>query len=272
MTPKKSPKAYKNPRFLASPAARDIRILSEYLEPKERFRKHKVVDTVVFFGSARTPSPEFAQKQMDELKASGKASPETMEKAEIDLGNSRYYRDAMELARRITAWTKERYHPQSRFIVCTGGGPGIMEAANRGAKKAGGKSIGLNISLPFEQYPNPYIDETLNFEFHYFFMRKFWLVYLSKAMVIFPGGFGTLDELMEVLTLIQTGKIKKDMKVLIYDRKFWDKVINIENLAKQQTISKKDLELFRFCESVDEMEKELISHFINVENKTRLLK
>ncbi len=272
MNPKKALKAYKNDKFLSSPAARDLRILSEYLEPKERFRRQKVVDTVVFFGSARTPSKEDATRQMQSLKDSGKATDTDMEKARIALENSRYYEDAMELARRITAWTKERYTPSSRFIVCTGGGPGIMEAANRGAKKAGGKSIGLNISLPFEQYPNAYIDEELNFEFNYFFMRKFWLAYLAKAIVIFPGGFGTLDELMEVLTLIQTGKIKKDMKVLIYDRAFWDKIIQIENMAKYQTISEKDLKLFKWCESVDEMEKELIAHFKKVEKKARLLK
>ncbi len=268
---KKAHKAYKNQRFLASPAARDIRILSEYLEPKERFRKNKVLDTVVFFGSARTPSPEEAKTAYDELIAGGQYSPEALEKATIALENSKYYGDAMELARRVTEWAINRYHPGSRFVVCTGGGPGIMEAANRGAKLAGGKSIGLNISLPFEQFPNPYIDESLNFEFHYFFMRKFWLVYLAKAMVIFPGGFGTLDELMEVLTLVQTGKIKKDMMVLIYNRQFWDKIINMENLAKYQTISDKDLELFRFCESVDEMEQELIAHFLKVEGKTRLM-
>lgn len=272
MKPQKALKAYKNNKFLVSPAARDIRILSEYLEPKERFRRNKVVDTVVFFGSARTPSPEDAKKQMEALKAKGNPSAEELEKAKIALENSRYYADAMELARRLTVWTKQKYKPASRFIVCTGGGPGIMEAANRGAKKAGGKSIGLNISLPFEQYPNPYIDDALNFEFHYFFMRKFWLVYLAKAMVIFPGGFGTLDELMEVLTLVQTGKIKKDMKVLIYDRKYWDEIIQMENLAKYQTISDKDLKLFKFCETVDEMEKELIAHLQKVESKTRLLK
>lgn len=268
---KKAPKAYKNQHFLASPAARDIRILSEYLEPKERFRKNKVLDTVVFFGSARTPSPEDAKMAYDDLIAEGQYSPEALEKATIALENSKYYGDAMELARRITLWTEKRYNPGSRFVVCTGGGPGIMEAANRGAKLVGGKSIGLNISLPFEQFPNPFIDESLNFEFHYFFMRKFWLVYLAKAMVIFPGGFGTLDELMEVLTLVQTGKIKKDMKVLIYNRQFWDKIINMENLAKYQTISDKDLELFRFCESVDEMEQELIAHFLKIEGKTRLM-
>lgn len=269
---KKAPKAYKNAKFLGSPAARDLRILSEYLEPKERFRKHKVADTVVFFGSARTPSAEAAQKQMQALQISKNATEEELEKARMAIENSRYYEDAFELARRITLWTKERYKHSSRFIVCTGGGPGIMEAANRGAKAAGGKSIGLNISLPFEQFPNPYVDKELNFEFHYFFMRKYWLVYLAKAMIIFPGGFGTLDELMEVLTLMQTGKVKKDMKVLIYDRKYWDNIINMDNMVKYQSINEQNLKLFQFCESVDEMEQELIAHFNKMDSGKKLLK
>jgi len=269
---KKALKAYKNSKFLASPAARDIRILAEYLEPKERLKKNKVVDTLVIFGSARILSPEDATARLEALRASGTAAAAEIGKAETALANSRYYADAMELGRRMTSWAKERYKPHSRFIVCTGGGPGIMEAANRGARIAGGKSIGFNISLPFEQVPNPYVDEELNFEFHYFFMRKLWLVSLAKAFVIFPGGFGTLDELMEVLTLVQTGKVRKELKILVYDRKFWDKILNLKNLAAFQTISEKDLKLFSFCETVDEMEKELITHFKTVEKKFRLLR
>ncbi len=272
MNSKKPLKAYKNPRFLASPAARDLRILSEYLEPKDRFRKNQVVDTVVFFGSARTPSPEDAKAAYDSLKKQGGVSDEEIRKAENALEQSRYYGDAMDLASRITEWSMKRYTQGSRFIVCTGGGPGIMEAANRGAKKAGGKSIGLNISLPFEQNPNPFIDDALNFEFHYFFMRKFWLVYLAKAFIIFPGGFGTLDEFMEVLTLVQTGKIKKELKIFLYDRAFWDQVINIPKLAELGTISAEDLDLFVYCDSVDQMQQALIPHLIKVENKARLLR
>lgn len=272
MKHKKPPKAYQNERFLGSPAARELRILSEYLEPKSRLRRNKVQDTVVFFGSARTLPKSEAQKKLDTLKISGKTNREALRKAEKDLKNSRYYEDAVELARRLTRWAKERYTPHSRFIVTTGGGPGIMEAANKGAKLAEGKTIGLNISLPFEQEPNPYIDKDLNFEFHYFFMRKLWLVFTAKAFVIFPGGFGTLDEFMEVLTLIQTGKVKKELKVLLYDRTFWDQVINIGKLAELGTISENDLKLFTYCNSVDEMEAELIPHLKKVEKKSRLLR
>lgn len=272
MENKKTLTAFNNPKFMNSPTARELRILAEYLEPKARLRRNKVQDTVVFFGSARTLPQKEAQKRLETLKASGKPSAEEWRRAERDVINSRYYEDATELARRITKWAKERYSPHSRFIVTTGGGPGIMEAANRGARLAGGKTIGFNISLPFEQEPNPYLGKDLNFEFHYFFMRKLWLVYTAKAFVIFPGGFGTLDEFMEVLTLVQTGKVKKELSIILYDRKFWDQVINIPKLAELGTISEKDLKLFKYCDSVDEMEAILLPHLQKVENKSRLLR
>lgn len=255
-------KAYKNADFLMSPAARELRILSEFVEPRARFIRNKINNTVVVFGSARTLSREMALHNLDELKKLPSPEPKALKKAEKDLENSRYYEDAVELARRLTLWCNEHCNEHSKFYVCSGGGPGIMEAANKGAKLAGGKSIGLNISLPFEQFANPYIDSELNFEFHYFFMRKFWFAYLAKAIVIFPGGFGTLDELMEILTLIQTEKIKKPMKILIYDRKYWDQVINIQGLLDNYTISESDLELFKWCDTVDEMEHEL-TNFIS---------
>lgn len=255
----KPEKAYKNLEFLMSPAARELRILSEFVEPRARFRRNKVFNTVVIFGSARTLSRQDALRNLEALKSNSQASANELKKAEKDLENSRYYEDAVELARRITLWCMENCTDQGRFYVCSGGGPGIMEAANKGASLAGGKSIGLNISLPYEQFANPYIDPELNFEFHYFFMRKFWFAYLAKAMVIFPGGFGTLDELMEILTLVQTEKITKPMKILIYDRKYWDQVIRIEGLIENYTISESDLNLFKWCDSVDEMEQELIS-------------
>lgn len=272
MTHKKKLKAYNDQKFMNSPAARELRILSEYLEPKARLRRNKVQDTVVFFGSARTLPRKEAQKRLDTLKASGKVKSRELKKAEMDLKMSKYYEDAVELAKRLTSWAKSRYKPHSRFIVTSGGGPGIMEAANRGAKMAKGKTIGFNIHLPFEQDPNPYIDDNLNFEFHYFFMRKLWLIFPAKAFVIFPGGFGTLDEFMEILTLVQTEKVKKELKIILYDNKFWDEVINIEKLVEFGTISKQDLKLFKTCSNVDEMEKELIPHLIKVENKSRLLK
>ncbi|MBS4012801.1 MAG: TIGR00730 family Rossman fold protein [Bacteroidetes bacterium] len=255
------PKAYKNLDFLMSPDARELRILSEFVEPKSRFSRNKIKDTIVFFGSARILPEDIARKNLELLRNQKEPDVKELKKCEKELENSRYYEDAVELAKRLTKWSINKYGANNRLLICSGGGPGIMEAANKGAKLAGGKSIGLNISLPYEQFANPYIDDELNFEFHYFFMRKFWFAYLAKAMIIFPGGFGTLDELMEILTLVQTGKIKKPMKILIYDRKYWDQIINIDNLVNNYTISESDLNLFEFCESVDEMEEKIVSFF-----------
>ncbi len=268
----KPPKAYENISFLKSPSARTLRILSEFLEPKARFEKHNIVDTVVFFGSARLPSREQAEKKLQEIRSQNNPDPLEVKKAETGLKNSRYYEDAVELSRRLTKWSIENYYNNGkRYVICTGGGPGAMEAANKGAYLAGGKSLGLNISLPFEQYSNPYIDKEFNLEFHYFFMRKFWFAYMAKAIIIFPGGFGTLDEFAEILTLVQTGKIKKEMKILVYDKVFWDQVINFEKFAEAGMIHPDDLKLFKICETVDEMEKELITHFEEVKDEDSLL-
>jgi uncharacterized protein (TIGR00730 family) len=271
MALKKPEKAYKNLEFLNSPAARELRILAEFVEPRSRFKKHKVVDTVVVFGSARLMSKEDAEKNLDQVKNNSKSTPAEVKKAEIALKNSRYYEDAVEFSRRITSWAQENFKHENRFAICTGGGPGIMEAGNKGAHLAGGKSIGLNISLPFEQFANPYIEDDLNFEFHYFFMRKFWFAYLAKAIVIFPGGFGTLDELAEILTLVQTGKIKKGMKILIYDKAFWDQILNFDALVENGVISPEDQDLYTICESVDELEKELITHLESIKDKPKLM-
>jgi len=195
------PVAYRNEKFLDSPDARAVRILSEYLEPYAHFRHQKVRDTVVFFGSARS----------EERGLMGK-----------------YYGEARELGRLVTQWSNQLPDDSRRFVVCSGGGPGIMEAANRGATEAGGQSVGLNIGLPFEQLPNPFITPELSFQFHYFFMRKFWFVYLAKAMVFFPGGFGTMDELMEVLTLVQTQKLNKKIIIVLYGTSFWKDVLHLE--------------------------------------------
>lgn len=215
------PVAYKNEEFVDSPDARAIRILSEYLQPLSQFQAEKVQDTIVFFGSAR-------------IKEDG------------PLG--RYYNDARELARLLTLWSDALPDNTRRFVVCTGGGPGIMEAANRGAIDANGKTIGLNIGLPFEQWPNPYITPDLSFEFHYFFMRKFWFAYLAKALVIFPGGFGTLDELMEILTLAQTQKLENKIVTVLYGPGFWKEVINFDALVKHGVIGAEDMELFAFAD------------------------
>lgn len=233
-------KAYRNLEFLASANARTLRILAEYLEPESRFERENVRDIVVFFGSARAPSLEEAEKALESA-ADQQASPREMERLQTRKRLAQYYEDARELSRLLTAWA--RRDGGEAFVLCSGGGPGIMEATNRGAMEAGGRSIGLNISLPFEQQPNPYITEELNFEFHYFFMRKLWFVHLARAVVVFPGGFGTLDELAEVLTLVQTGRAAP-MPIVLYGRAFWDEVLDMEALARWGTISEEDLQLF----------------------------
>jgi len=237
--------AYKNDGFLDSPAARSLRILSEYLEPLDHFRREQIRDTIVFFGSARITE---------------------------DGPMANYYRDARELARRLTEWSDSVTHSTSRFVVCSGGGPGIMEAANRGGSDAKGKTIGLNIGLPFEQLPNQYITPELSFEFHYFFMRKFWFAYLAKAMIVFPGGYGSLDELMEILTLVQTKKLNKKIIIVLYGSKFWKEVINFEALVRHGTISPDDLNLFEFADDVDTaqriLQEGLIKHHLQPEPET----
>jgi uncharacterized protein (TIGR00730 family) len=250
----KAEKAYKNLGFLNSADARTVRLLSEYLEPQRRFRYEKVRDTVVFFGSARVLPQEEARTRYEALvqKAEGGGDLERdLAAAEGQVKMSRYYEDAAELARLLTAWSLNTKGGR-RYVVCSGGGPGIMEAANRGATEAGGKSIGLNISLPFEQYPNEYITRELNFEFHYFFMRKFWFVYMAKALIVFPGGFGTMDEMMEVLTLVQTRKVSRPLPAVIYGTEYWREVLDFDAMVRWGTISPEDLELFRFVDSPEE--------------------
>jgi uncharacterized protein (TIGR00730 family) len=254
----KPEKAYKDLDFLSSPDARTIRILTEFLQPQSRFRKEKIRDTIVFFGSARLKPRKEALRLYKgiekEMRHSGNPGAPLLKRhrdAELQVEMSRYYEDAVLIARRLTAWSKSLPEP-NRFVICSGGGPGVMEAANRGAFLAKGKSLGLNISLPFEQFANPYISEGLAFEFHYFFMRKFWFAYLAKALAIMPGGFGTLDELMEMLTLLQTKKIKKKVAVVIYGREYWQKVLNFNEMLKAGLISRADLSLFKFIDSPDE--------------------
>lgn len=262
--PKTPVKAYKNPEFLSSSDARAIRMLAEFLEPSGRLRRAGIRDTIVFFGSARLKSRKDALKEFH--KAERLASKKTkdygnvikqFQDAKTNLEMSKYYEDAAQLAKLLTKWSKRLFH-LSRFVVCSGGGPGIMEAANKGAYEAGGRSLGLNISLPFEQYPNKYISKELNFVFHYFFMRKFWFVYLAKALVVFPGGFGTLDELMEVLTLLQTQKLRKKITVVLYGKEFWDRVIDIDALVRMRLISPSDVGLVTYANSPEEAFKYLV--------------
>ncbi len=244
-------KAYKNDEFLRSKDARALRILSEYIEPAARFEDHQVLDTVVFFGSARALPRDDAEKRLEEAKEKG-AKGKALEQAERALKMSAYYENARELAHRLTEWSKNLEGEDARFIVCSGGGPGIMEAANRGASEAAGINAGLNISLPEEQEDNPYITRELNFEFHYFFMRKFWFLYLAKAIIIFPGGFGTMDELFEVLTLMQTEKLTKPIPIVLYGKEFWSDVLDLDALVKHGTIDAGDKNLFFETDTVDE--------------------
>ncbi len=241
-------KAYSNDSFLDSREARPLRILSEYIEPDARFAEFQISDTIVFFGSARTPSRHEARKNLKAAKMNGAG----VEDAERDLAMSRYYEDARCLAKRLTKWSKGLEKGTRRFVVCSGGGPGIMAAANRGASEAKGINIGLNISLPFEQEENDYITRELAFEFNYFFMRKFWFTYLAKALIIFPGGFGTMDEFFELMTLIQTRKLKKIMPIVLYGTEYWSEVINFDAMVRHGVISKSDLNLFRQADCVDE--------------------
>jgi uncharacterized protein (TIGR00730 family) len=253
---KSAPLPYQNPQFLNSPDGRILRILSEYVEPLARFRREQIQDTVVFFGSARFSSSNDAQSHLTALR--GNPAPvaaeeqSQMKRALAAVDMARYYEDSRRLAYMLTKWSTQIPAKRRRFVVTTGGGPGIMEAANLGAHEAGGKTIGLNINLPFEQSPNPYITPELNFEFHYFFMRKFWFAYLSKALVIFPGGFGTLDELFEILTLAQTEKLAKKILVVIYGSEYWSKIINFQHLADAGVISPQDVDLFKIVDSPEE--------------------
>jgi hypothetical protein len=242
--PSKQPLAYHDESFLATADARPIRILAEYLDPLRRFREQNIQDTVVFFGSARVHSRKKAERALLRLRnsktrRSGHAA--ALKRTQKAVEWSRYYEDARQLAHMLTEWSLSIEESRHRFVVCSGGGPGIMEAANLGASEAGGKTIGLNIRLPFEQGPNRYITKGLHFEFHYFFMRKFWFAYLAKALVIFPGGFGTLDEMFEILTLAQTQKLSKKLLVVLYGTDYWDAVLDLKPLAEWGAIDERDL-------------------------------
>jgi uncharacterized protein (TIGR00730 family) len=252
----KSAQSFEKSEFFKSPEARAMRILGEYLYPEKQFKFHSINNTIIFFGSARIRADEEFHHEHALLLAHHERAA-TDEKPQIERQIerlkkqwqlTRYYSEAQELARMLTEWSK-KFPKSKRFTICSGGGPGIMEAANRGAYQAQGKSIGLNISLPFEQFPNPYITPDLNFEFHYFFMRKFWFAFMAKALIIFPGGFGTLDELMELLTLVQTRKINQKLPILIYGEQFWKNVLNFEYLAEMGMISESDLNLLTFVNS-----------------------
>ena len=248
---------YRDPLFMESLPARPVRITTEYIDPLERFRRANVGDTIVMFGSARIQPRDHALKHLQKLRKekSRRASLEyraSLRDAKSALEMSRYYEEARELSRRITSWAMSLGDHPRRFVICSGGGPGIMEAANRGAAEAGGKSIGLSIELPHEQRPNDYITPELSFMFHYFFMRKLWFAQLAKALIVFPGGFGTMDELWEMLTLSQTGKLGRRNLILIYGRKYWDRVLDWKHMLRCGTINHHEYGLLQFADTVDQ--------------------
>jgi len=241
---------YYDSNFLGSSSGRSLRILSEYYGPLQRLERNKISETIVFFGSARLLSRQEAQKALDNN--SNEKDVQKLTRLKMDLKMSRYYEDARLLANRFTIWSKKLKDKKHRYIICSGGGPGIMEAANRGASEAEGINVGLTISLPYESSGNKWISDDLSMKFHYFFMRKFWFLYLAKALIIWPGGFGTLDELMELLTLIQTGKIKKRLPIVLYGKEFWERVVNWDYLVEIGTISPEDLDLFHISDEIDD--------------------
>ncbi len=264
-------KAYANRTFLNCSEARSIRVQCELTEPKHRLQENAVHNTIVFFGSARIQSEAVARAHLEELERKGRAAetPEEEWKRELGMARSRvemsaYYEYARALARRLTEWSMKIENPKHRFVVCSGGGPGIMEAANRGAEEAGGKSIGFGISLPFEQQNNPYVTRELNFEFHYFFVRKYWFLYHAESLVVFPGGYGTMDELFEMLTLLQTNKIEKYMPIVLIGSGFWNEVVNFERLCAHGVISENDLKMFRILDSVEEAEEFIVSELSKI--------
>jgi uncharacterized protein (TIGR00730 family) len=261
------PKAYKDLEFLNSHEARSIRVLCELLEPERRLKQQKVQHTVVLFGSARSMESNQAGPRATELLQQAAVATDPAcragleKKANYLMRLAKYHDSAIELARLITEWSLTIPREEDRFYICSGGGPGMMEAANKGAWLAGGKSVGLGISLPFEQHINPYTPPELAFEYHYFFMRKYWFLYLAKALVVFPGGFGTMDELFEMLTLIQTKKSKKVLPIVLFGSEFWNDILNFEAFQKWGVISESDLKLFRIMDDVRETADYLIHAF-----------
>src|SRR5580693_3633076 len=262
LKPRHAPKApHEDPQFLQSTPARPLRILAEYIHPYVQLKKEGIGDTIVMFGSARILPRDLALARYNRLKflpahkiaaVNRVKHRAAVRRAKSLLEMSRYYEEARQLSRRITAWAMTLGPRPRRFVICSGGGPGIMEAANRGATEAGGKSIGLSIELPHEQFANAYISPELSFNFHYFFMRKLWFAQIAKALIVFPGGFGTMDELWEMLTLLQTGKLAKHNIILIYGRKYWDKVLNWKAMVNWGTINEEEYKMLQFADSVDE--------------------
>jgi uncharacterized protein (TIGR00730 family) len=262
LKPQHAPKPpHEDQNFLQSTPARPLRIMAEYMQPLMQLKKENIGDTIVIFGSARIESRETALARLTRLKkkkiatmgpgGSGKHKLE-LRSAKSALEMSRYYEEARELSHKITSWASSLGPKPRRFVICSGGGPGIMEAANRGAYEAGGKSIGLSIELPHEQFSNAYISPELSLNFHYFFMRKLWFAQIAKALIVFPGGFGTMDELWEMMTLLQTGKLSKNNMILIYGRRYWEQVLNFRAMVRWGMINPEEYKLIQFADTVDE--------------------
>lgn len=256
---KKTDKAYNNKDFLNGKAARPVRVLCELIEPEERLEENNIENTIVFFGSARPKEAEMANRELSEFEKKYKSTDQLKSDLQLEHARlkriqklSKYYDDAVQLANKVSTWSRSQYSEMRNCFVCSGGGPGIMEAANRGAKEAGSKSIALGISLPFEQGVNEYASPELSFEFHYFFIRKFYFLYHAKAVFAFPGGFGTMDELFETLTLLQTNKLNKKIPIFLYGKEFWEGLINFNKFVEWGVISPQDLELFKIVDSVEE--------------------
>src|SRR5215467_11019021 len=260
--PQHAPKApHEDPKFMASTPARPLRILAEYINPLAQLKREGIGDTIVMFGSARLDSHEVAAARLTRLKEKKISKMNEEEKAKYHtalrsaknaLEMSRYYEEARQLSHKLTTWSLSLGPRPRRFVICSGGGPGIMEAANRGAYEAGGKSIGLSIELPHEQFANAYISPELSFNFHYFFMRKLWFAQIAKALIVFPGGYGTMDELWEMMTLLQTGKLTRTNLILIYGRKYWNDVMNLKAMVRWGTISASEYGLLQFADTVDD--------------------
>jgi uncharacterized protein (TIGR00730 family) len=262
LRPHHAPKApHEDPEFLASTPARPLRILAEYIHPLAQLKREGIGDTIVMFGSARIGPRDAALAKLERLKkiktttmsrTDRELHREALRKAKSGLEMSRYYEEARQLSYKLTSWATSLGPRPRRFVICSGGGPGIMEAANRGAYEAGGKSIGLSIELPHEQFANAYISPELSFNFHYFFMRKLWFAQIAKALIVFPGGFGTMDELWEMMTLLQTGKLPKNNLILSYGRKYWDEVLNLKAMVRWGMISSEEFKLLKFADTVDD--------------------
>ncbi len=247
--------AYKDADFLSSPNLRPVRMELEMLKPELAFRQHSIRSTVVVFGGTRITEPVTAKEKLQRAEARLADTPDdprrkrAVDRARRIAAKSHYYDVARQFANLVSSSCQEEDHRE--YVMVTGGGPGIMEAANRGAYEVGAKSIGLNIQLPHEQEPNPYITPELCFQFHYFAMRKFHFILRAQALVVFPGGFGTLDELFDALTLRQTNRMQ-DIPIIMFGREFWQKVIDFQYLADEGTIDDADLDLFRYAETAEE--------------------